>query len=176
MLSFYPIYIKTLFLRGKKIENAHFQGKKRTLLGKKSWWGEKIINFALGNSETCTVSVRRAPDINDKHYFLRASPTDKFALGKSETCTVSQKSPSAHAECSSHVPPMFLPSSSHFSADENRRRKERTKEQWGRCFCTGAWRCVLKGLGFSSSKRPEKEGQIVATITIRVLASMQKIR
>ena len=83
MLSFYPIYIKTLFLRGKKIENAHFQGKKRTLLGKKNWGGEKIINFALGNSETCTVSVRRAPDINDKHYFLRASPTDKFALGNS---------------------------------------------------------------------------------------------
>ena len=168
MLSFYPIYIKTLFLRGKKIENAHFQGKKRTLLGKKNWWGEKIINFALGNSETCTVSVRRAPDINDKHYFLRASPTDKFALGnsskglidrsnlvgetgrwwakgsKSETGTVSQKSPSAHADCASQVPPKFLPCSSHFSADENRRRKERTKEQWGRHFCTEAWRCVLK--------------------------------
>ena len=156
-----------------------------------------MSTFALGKSETCTVSVRRAPDINDKHYFLRASPTDKFALGnsskglidrsnlvgetgrwwakgsKSETCNVSQKSPSAHADCSSQVPPKFLPSFSHFSADENRRRKERTKEQWGRCFCTGAWRCVLKGLGFSSSKRPEKEGQIEATLTIKVLASIQ---
>ena len=84
-------------------------------------------------SETGTVSVRRAPDKNDKPYFLRANPTDKFALensskglidrsnlvgetgrwwakgSKSETCNVSQKSPSAHADCSSHVPPKFLP-------------------------------------------------------------------
>ena len=48
-----------------------------------------LRNFALGNQETGTVSVRRAPDKNDKPYFLRASPTDKFALGKWFTITVS---------------------------------------------------------------------------------------
>ena len=103
-------------------------------------------------------------------FFLHASPTYKLAL---ENIKKPVRTWGMFLPCSSHVPPMFLPSSSHFSADENRRRKERTKEQWGRCFCTGAWRCVLKGLGFSPSKRPEKEGQIVATITIRVLASIR---
>lgn len=47
MLSFYPIYIKTLFLRGKKIENAHFQGKKRTLLGKKIGEEKKLLILHL---------------------------------------------------------------------------------------------------------------------------------
>ena len=41
-----------------------------------------LRNFALGNQETGTVSVRRAPDKNDKPYFLRASPTDKLAPKK----------------------------------------------------------------------------------------------
>ena len=41
---------------------------------------ESYGQICTWKSETGTVSVRRAPDKNDKPYFLRASPTDKFAL------------------------------------------------------------------------------------------------
>ena len=41
---------------------------------------ESYGQICTRKSETGTVSVRRAPDKNDKPYFLRASPTDKFAL------------------------------------------------------------------------------------------------
>ena len=47
-------------------------------------------------SETGTVFVRRAPDKNDKFYFLRASPTDKLAPKNKKSIENLSRSFSAH--------------------------------------------------------------------------------